>query len=116
MKNSNLLLPIFASVTLLTACGEEPAPAPEPTPAVAAEPTPTLPAPDQELLTTLLADTCPDLKPVNTAVCRRTMGADTVSCEFGLGEDDYLRNDATLAANEAGDAWEITDPETVCAL
>ncbi len=115
MKKSAFLLPLLVPITLLAACGEEPAPAPEPTATAAPAPVVTLPAPDQALLTELLAQTCPDLKPVNTAVCRRGMGSTTVACEYGLGDDEYLRNDATLAPNEAGDAWEIQDAEAVCA-
>ncbi len=109
MKKLAFLLPLLA----LAACAEEPAPAPTPT--ATPEPVVTLPAPDQAMLTALLAEACPNLEPVNTAVCRRGMGAETVACEYGLGEDEYLRNDATLAVNEAGDGWMIEDAEAVCA-
>jgi hypothetical protein len=109
VKKLALLLPLF----LLAACGEEPAPAPTPT--ATPEPVVTLTPPDQDLLGELLAEACPGIEPVSTAVCRRGMGAETVACEYGLGEDEFLRNDATLAVNEAGDGWMIEDPEAVCA-
>lgn len=109
MKKLAFLLPVF----LLAACGEEPAPAPAPT--ATPEPVATLPATDQDLFAELLAEACPDLEPVNTAVCRRGMGATTVACDYGLGEDEFMRNDATLVVNEAGDGWMIQDPEAVCA-
>ncbi len=109
MKKLTFLLPIFA----LAACGEEPAP--EPAETVAPVEVVELAAPDQELFTGLLAENCPELEPVNTAVCRRAMGADEAVCEYGLGDDEFLRNDATIAVNEAGDAWMLEDAEAVCA-
>ena len=109
MKKITLLLPLFA----LAACAEEPAP--EPVEAPVAEPTSSLPAPDQALFTALLAETCPDAEPVNTAVCRRGMGAEQAECDYGLGDDEFLRNDATIAVDETGEGWMIVDPEAVCA-
>ena len=106
------LLPVFA----LAACGEEaPAPAPEPVETATPEPeVPALPAPDQALFTELHAAACPNAKPVNTAVCRRAgMGSDDVICEYGLGDDEYLRNKAILSAGES--EWTLNDTETVCA-
>ncbi len=111
MKHLALLLPI----ALLAACGQEPAPQPVETAAAATpEPIATLPAPDQAKFTELLAAACPEAKPVNTAVCKRAgMGSPDVVCEYGLGEDTYLRNKAVLTAGE-GD-WTLKDSETVCA-
>ena len=114
MKKITLsLLPVFA----LAGCGEAPEPAPEPTPAeavVEAPVTPALPAPDQTLFTELHAAACPTAKSVNTAVCRRAgMGSEDVICEYGLGDDEYLRNKATLT--EGDGEWVLTDTETVCA-
>ena len=111
MKKLALLLPLFA----LAACGEEPAPEPTPTETVAPEPVSTLPAPDSDLFKATFAETCEGAEPVNNAVCRRAMGADTVACEFGLGEDEYLRHKATLAVNEANDGWMLADAEALCA-
>ncbi|MCB2067861.1 MAG: hypothetical protein KDE15_14615 [Erythrobacter sp.] len=112
---NKLSLLIALPLLVLTACGEEPAPEPTQTATVAPEPTPSAPTPDQALFTQLFADACPGAEPVNTSMCQRAMGADTVSCRYGLGDDEYLRHDATLALNEAGDGWTLVDPATVCA-
>ena len=113
MKKIAFLLPFF----VLAACSGEPAAEPTaeattaaPAPAV----TPSLPAPDQALFTAKFAEACPDAKPVKTAVCRRAgMGSSEVNCEFGVGEDEYLRNKATLVAGES--EWTLKDPEALCA-
>ncbi|NVD43640.1 hypothetical protein [Qipengyuania atrilutea] len=110
------LVPLFAAITVLAGCGEEAAEpvATETTAAAPApEPTSTLPAPDQGLFTEVFAETCPDAEPVSNAVCRRAMGADNVTCEFGLGEDQYLRHEAQLSATE--DNWELADAPAICA-
>ncbi|WP_374405001.1 hypothetical protein [Pelagerythrobacter sp.] len=111
MKKIAFLLP--ALTLALAACGEEPAP--EPTPTVAPTPTePALPAPDQALFTGLLAEACPELEPVNTAVCKRAgFGSSDVICEYGLGSDEYLRDKATLTPGDG--EWTLADPENVCA-
>ena len=107
-------IPALAALALLAACGEEPAAQTAPTEAVTPEPIDTLPAPDQALFTAKYSETCPDSEPVSTAVCKRAgLGSEDVICEYGLGDDEYLRNDATLSAGD--DSWTLADPETVCA-
>ena len=109
MTKFALLLPL----ALLAACGDEPAAEPVPTEAAAPEPIETLPAPDQALFTAKYAEACPEEEAVNTAVCRRAgMGSPDVICEFGLGEDEYLRNKATLTDGEG--EWVFAEPENVC--
>lgn len=115
MNKFTLILPAIA---LLTACGEtgedaeidiDTAPA-----EVAPVETSSLPAPDQDVFSKVFAEACPDAEAVNTAVCKRAgLGSEDVLCEYGLGDDEYLRHDATLNAGE--DAWMLADPETVCA-
>jgi hypothetical protein len=110
VKKIALLLPLF----VLASCSGEPAAEPTPaasTPAPAA--TPSLPAPDQALFSELFAKACPEAEKVNTAVCKRAgFGSSEVLCEYGLGEDKYLRDKATLAP--ADGAWAIQDAEAVC--
>ena len=75
--------------------------------------TPSLKAPDQALFSELFAAACPEAAKVNTAVCKRAgFGSDEVTCEYGLGEDKYLRNKATLAPTDG--KWAIKDAEAVC--
>jgi hypothetical protein len=106
-----LLLPALA--LSLAACGEEPAPAPAPT-ATATPTTPALPAPDQELFTGVLAEACPEAEPVSTAFCKRAgFGSSDVICEYGLGDDEYRRDKATLTPGDG--EWTLADPEAVCA-
>lgn len=110
---------VIAALATLTACGET---AEETTPVVATETAvdetdldeaAALPAPDQAVFAAVFAKTCPAAEPVSTSVCRRAMGADTVSCEFGIGEDEYMRHDAELTAE--GDNWTLADAEQLCA-
>jgi len=109
----------LAPAIALASCNEEPPPAAEATTteASAVEPEsaePALPAPNQALFTELHAAACPNARPVNIASCKRAgMGSENVICEYGLGEDEYLRNKATLTAGDG--EWTLTDVETVCA-
>ncbi len=111
--NKTALLALAPAI-LLAACGEEPAPAPVETVAPA-EPVVALPPADETLFKEIFASTCEGAEPVKTAVCKRAMGADTANCEFGLGEDEALRHDATLAINEEGTGWFISEAEKICA-
>ena len=75
--------------------------------------TSSLPAPDQALFGELFAKACPEAEKVNTAVCKRAgFGSTDVACEYGLGEDKYLRDKATLTPGEG--VWTLKDPEAIC--
>lgn len=107
------LIAALAPLALVAACSAEPEAAPVEPVATPAAQTPTLPAPDQALFTELFAKACPEAEKVNTAVCKRAgLGSPEVACEFGLGEDKYLREKATLAATDG--AWAIKDAAAVC--
>jgi len=106
-----LALPFLA----LAACGEEPASEPVATETVQREPVQTLPAPDEELFSQVFAEACKAAEPVNVASCGRAMGGETASCEYGLGDDEYLRHEATIEANEDNTGWKLADAEAVCA-
>ncbi len=109
MKKFALILPAIA---LLAACGEEPAAEPE---AVAApEPVVELPAPDEAKFTEVFAATCEGAEPVSTAICKSALGSETVTCEFGLGEDEYMRHEAPLMKNEEGTDWVLGNAEAIC--
>jgi len=107
-----IVLPFLVA---LAACGQEPAPAPQSAAtAAAALPTEGLPAPDQALFTTTFAAACPEAEPVSNAVCKRAgLGSSEVICEYGIGEDNYLRHKATLAA--ADGKWTLAQSEKICA-
>ena len=111
MKKIALLLPL----ALLAACGEAPAPEPTATATTPAEPVVSLPPADEGAFKAAFDSACEGTEPVNSAVCKRALGADTVTCEFSVGEDEYLRHSAQMTANEAGDGWMLADAEKICA-
>ena len=113
MKTIVTFLPLIAAVGVLAACSAEPTA--EPTPTTAPEPvaTASLKAPDQALFTQLYAEACPDAKPVGKAVCLRAgMGSSEVNCDYALGDDEFLRNKATLVAGDG--SWSLKDAPALC--
>ncbi len=113
MNKIALLLPVLA----LAACGSQqeaaPAPTATATATATAAPKPSLPAPDKDTFSALFAKACPKAEKVNQVVCKRAgMGSPEVICEYGLGEDKYLRDEATLVAGDT--AWTLKDPEAMC--
>lgn len=113
MKKIAFLLPVLA----LAACGQEPSSqATETAAAPTPSPTPSLPAPRQETFSTAFAEACEGAEPVNTAVCKRAgLGSTDVVCEYGLGEDSYLRHKAMLTPNADNTAWALADAPKICA-
>lgn len=112
MNKIALLLPVLA----LAACGQEPAPQPAPTETAAPAPVSTLPAPDQGTFTEAFMAACKGAETVNEAVCKRAgMGSSNVICDYSLGDDEYLRHEATLNPNSDKTGWVIADAPTVCA-
>ncbi len=114
MTKLAFLLPALALT--LVACGEEPAPAPAPAPTQTVAPLPTegLAAPNEAVFSEAFAKACPAAEAVSTALCKRAgIGSPDFVCDYGLGNDEYRRNTATLTAGEG--EWIISDPATVCA-
>ena len=109
----NIALPLIAALAL-GACSEQPAAEPAPVETAAPAPEATLPAPDQALFSLIHEANCPEAKQVNTAVCKRAgITSEDVICEYGLGDDEYLRNKAVLTPGEG--EWVLADSEAVCA-
>jgi hypothetical protein len=109
------ILFVTAAVIALSACGsQQPAPAPSATPTATPDPEPSLPAPTKDTFAAVYAAACPKAKPVSNASCQSEgFGKPGFSCNFGLGDDPYPRNTASV---EPGDGkWVIADPKTACA-
>lgn len=60
------------------------------------------------------AAACPSQKKVNQALCKaQGMGSHDFTCEYGLGDDEYLRHEGTLSEVEG--EYVLQDTDTVCA-
>ena len=110
MKKLVLLALPFA----LAACGGEPAPQPTETAApTPTETTATLLPPDQAQFSEMFAAACPEAKKVAVSECKRDgFGSEDLLCEFGLGEDNYPRNQVKLSP--ADGKWVFSDAENTC--
>ena len=106
---------LVAPALLLAGCGGEPAPAPTETAAAAPTPaTPTLPAPDEAVFAATFAKTCPQAPKVSVSTCKSAgMGSPDFLCQYGLGDDEYLRQKLTLTAKDG--EWTVKDADAVCA-
>jgi len=105
-----------AAALALSACGEPSAqPAPVETPVAVTEPVePALPAPTQDIFSQVFAAACPSAKTVSIASCRSMgMGSKDFICEYGLGDDEYLRHKANLTPGDG--EWTLADAENTCA-
>ena len=105
-----------AALVALAACNSQEAaePAPAETQAVAPPVEPTMPPPDEEWFAAAFAEACPDAPEVSTALCRsQGFGKEGVTCEYGLGDDEYRRNKATVVPGDGN--WTFAEPEKTCA-
>jgi hypothetical protein len=109
--------PLIVGVALiaLTACNsQEPEPVPTPTPVAVQPVEPTIPPPDMKAFAEAFAEACPGSKPVGTALCRsKGFGKEGFVCEYGLGDDEYRRNSASVVP--ADGKWTIAESEEICA-
>jgi hypothetical protein len=105
---------LIAPITLLAGCNGESAPAPAETPAAAPTPvTPSLPAPDEKIFAAAFAKACPTAPKVSVSSCKSAgMGSPDFLCQYGLGDDEYLRQSLTLTAKDG--EWTVKDADTVC--
>lgn len=70
--------------------------------------------PTRDTFAEKFAAACSEQKPVNKAVCRaQGMGSHDFTCEYGLGDDEYLRHEGVLSEVEG--EYVLIEPETVCA-
>ncbi len=108
---------VCAALVSLAACNSQEAAQPEPTEtAVVAAPVvePSMPAPDEAIFAQAYAEACPAAKKVSTSLCKsQGLGKTGFVCDYGLGDDEYRRNRATLVP--ADGKWTVADPENTCA-
>ena len=109
------VLALFAPIALLAGCGGEPEPVPTETPAAAPTPVqPSLPAPGAEIFAAAFAKACTAAPKVSISSCKSAgMGSPDFLCQYGLGDDEYLRQSLTLTAKDG--EWTVKDADTVCA-
>ena len=84
-------------------------------PAAAVQPVePSMPAPDEEVFATTYAEACASAPKVSTSLCKsQGLGKEGFVCEYGLGDDEYRRNTATIVPDEG--KWVLSEPEKICA-
>ena len=108
-----------AALVALSACNSQ-----EPTEAHAAEvppqaaaiepAKPSMPAPDEEIFASAYAEACTAAPKVSTSLCKsQGFGKEGFVCEYGLGEDEYRRNKATLVPSDG--KWVLAESEKICA-
>ena len=105
-----------AALIALSACNsQEPAPQPTETEAAVVEPVePSLPAPDEAIFAAAYAEGCPNGKKVSTSECKSAgFGKKEFLCDYGLGNDEYRRNKATLEPVDG--KWVLAEPDKICA-
>ena len=108
---------VFACVAIfaLAACNSEEPVDPEAVQAQVALPVePSMPAPDEELFAATYAETCGEAQPVSGSMCKsQGLGKEGFVCDYGLGDDEHLRNKTTIIPVEG--KWALAEPEKTCA-
>jgi len=108
-----------AALLALAACNSEEAaeaPAAEaPTAAASVGPVkPSMPAPDEETFAAAYAEACTAAPKVSTSLCKSAgFGKEGFVCEYGLGDDEYRRNSATLMPEDG--KWVLAEADKICA-
>ena len=108
-----------AALLALAACNSEEAaeaPAAEaPAAAASVGPVePSMPAPDEETFAAAYAEACTSAPQVSTSLCKSAgFGKEGFVCEYGLGDDEYRRNSATLMPEDG--KWVLAEAEKICA-
>ncbi|MGB3737985.1 MAG: hypothetical protein WA948_01385 [Pontixanthobacter sp.] len=70
--------------------------------------------PDEAVFAEAYAAACPEAEAVASSICQATgMGGESFVCEYGLGDTEARREEATLV--QADGAWVIENPEMACA-
>ena len=87
-----------AAVFALAACNSEAPVEPEAVQAQVALPIkPSMPAPDEELFAATYAEACGESQPVSGSLCKsQGFGKEGFVCEYGFGDDEYLRNETII--------------------
>ncbi len=70
--------------------------------------------PDEAVFAEAYAKACPDSEAVASSICQATgIGGESFVCEYGLGDTEARREEATLVQTDG--AWVVENPETACA-
>jgi len=106
-----------AALLALAACNSQEtteAQAAEAPPVAAAPLKPSLPAPDEEMFAAAYAEACTAAPKVSTSLCKSAgFGKEGFVCDYGLGDDEYRRNKATLLPEDG--KWVLAEAEKICA-
>jgi len=106
-----------AALLALAACNSQEtteAQAAEAPPVAAAQLEPSMPAPDEETFAAAYAEACTAAPKVGTSLCKsQGFGKEGFVCNYGLGDDEYRRNTATLLPEDG--KWVLAEAEKICA-
>ena len=108
-----------AALVALAACNSQESTEAQAAEAPAAEtalapPEPSMAPPDEEVFATAYAEACTAAPKVSTSLCKsQGFGKEGFVCEYGLGDDEYRRNSATVVPSDG--KWVLAEPEKICA-